>query len=100
MSVRPVERDWEWEFSASPAALWAILLRCGFLARIGRMIDRLFRQTAEFAEASREDAYGLGPPVIVASIRQSVAVRARMLADQEYGAVESLAAHLLDAAEI
>src|SRR5205823_2707317 len=33
--------------------LWAILLRCGFLARIGRMIDRLFRQAAEFAAASR-----------------------------------------------
>src|SRR5439155_17689922 len=25
MSVRPVARDWEWEFSASPAALWTVL---------------------------------------------------------------------------
>src|SRR5205823_5012944 len=79
--------------------LWAILLRCGFLARIGRMIDRLFRQAAEFAEASREDAYGLGPPIIAASIRQSVAIKARRLADEGYGAAEKLAAHLLEASE-
>ena len=25
MSVRPVARDWEWEFSASPGALWPVL---------------------------------------------------------------------------
>jgi hypothetical protein len=200
MGIRPVERDWEWEFSPSPAALWpvladtarfneaaglprytvtdvsqpdgsvrrvgaarrfglalsweegvpqwiagksfsherrfgfgpfrrvvteidihpasnggsrvryrlsieprgwlsAILLRCGFLARVGRMIDRLFRQAAEFAEASRADAFRSAPPVIAASIRRSVAIRARTLADQGYGTAERLAAHLLEAAE-
>lgn len=25
MGLRPVEREWEWEFSAAPAALWPVL---------------------------------------------------------------------------
>ena len=79
--------------------LSAVFLRLGFLARIGRTIDRLFRQAAEFAEGNREHAFDAPPPAIPISVRQRVATQARALVDQGYGEAARLAAHLLDAAE-
>jgi class 3 adenylate cyclase len=75
------------------------VLRFGFLARFGSNLDRQFRDAAAVAVAGQEHGFRTTPPAPSAAVRQRVAARTKAVADQGYGAVAQLAAHLLEAAD-
>jgi class 3 adenylate cyclase len=84
---------------AARFALLAPLLRLAFLPRFGCTLDRLFKEAAASAATSAEPGFRPPPPDLPAAVRQRVAARARLVAQQGYGAVDRLARHLLEASD-
>jgi len=75
------------------------VLRLGRFKRFGRVLDRLFREAADYALEGRDR--GLWPPrtPLPAAARERIAARAAAVAKQGYGAAQRLAEHLIEAAD-
>jgi class 3 adenylate cyclase len=76
-----------------------LVLRLGPMKRLGRVIDRLFREAAEFAIAGREAGLWAPEKPLPAAVRERIRARARAVAEQGYVTAERLAQHLIEAAD-
>ena len=72
-------------------------LRLGVLDRFGRILDRLFREAAEFAIEGRDRGLWAVPVALSARVQDRILTRAQAVAEQGYGAARRLAEHLLAA---
>ncbi len=91
-------------YSSAITASWpvALVLRCGGMRRLGRALDRLFREVASFADMSLADmSLPLPSPAAAASpeVRSRVSAQAKALAERGHQLAHRLADHLLDAPE-
>ncbi|HWB50874.1 MAG TPA: DUF5939 domain-containing protein, partial [Stellaceae bacterium] len=77
----------------------AVALRCGALRRVGSVLDRLFRDAAQFA-AANEPIGQQARAEVPAAVRRRVEARARDLAAHGHAAAHPLARHLLEAADV
>jgi class 3 adenylate cyclase len=82
-------------------AAWplALALRCGGLARLGKTLDTLFREAAQFAETGLRQDGADKPEAVSSMVRSRVAALAAALTGRGYAAAEPLAEHLLRAPE-
>ena len=74
-----------------------LLLRAGMLGRFGRVLDRLFREAADFALAGRDEGLWSAPAALSAAARTRLAARTQALVEQGYPEARRLAAHLSEA---
>ena len=77
----------------------ALVLRLGPLKHLGRLIDRLFRQAAEFAIAGRDTGLWAPSAPVSPRVRERILARARIVAEQGYAASDRLAQHLIESAD-
>src|SRR5262249_49247444 len=77
----------------------ALVLRLGPLKHLGRLIDRLFRQAAEFAIAGRDSGLWAPPAAVSPRVRERILARARLVAEQGYATADRLAQHLIESAD-
>src|SRR5438552_430895 len=75
----------------------ALGLRLGVVRRFGRVLDRLFREAAEFAIQGRDQGLWAPPVSLSKTVQRRIRTRAEAVAEQGYGAADRLAEHLLAA---
>ena len=80
-------------------AAWpvALVLRCGGMRRMGRVLDGLFRDAARFAELNLPREFTGAPQAISPAVRGRVAALATALAERGHAPAPQLADHLLGA---
>jgi class 3 adenylate cyclase len=88
-------------YSTTMEVAWplALALHCGGIQRTGKVIDRLFREAASFAEINQPQDFSKSPSDISPAVRNRVTAQAKALAERGHEAAERLGAHLLDAPE-
>ena len=76
-----------------------MVLRLGPLKHFGRVLDRLFREAADFAIAGRGAGLWAPPKPLSARVQERIMARAQAVAVQGFSAAERLATHLVEAAD-
>jgi class 3 adenylate cyclase len=73
------------------------VLRLGPVEHFGRVLDRLFREAAQFAIEGRDRGLWTMPVSLPAKVRERIGHRAQAVAAQGFAAARRLAEHLLEA---
>jgi class 3 adenylate cyclase len=99
IELDPVGRGTRVRYHTAITACWpvAVLLHCGGLTRIGRAIDHLFREAAQFAELNAPPDFASAPAAVSPAVRSRVTAQAAALAAAGHEAAHQLADYLLDA---
>jgi class 3 adenylate cyclase len=75
----------------------ALALRCGGMRRMGKRLDRYYREAARFAEMSLPQDFAAAPASVAPAVRSRVTAQAKALAERGHAHAARLGDHLLDA---